>query len=433
MLVSKSFYKIAGPLLYQEIIYPKVKLDGLLKGEEMGNRGTRSRPATVNLKNDLLDQVRVFEIGWHVGVFFGGWYEEDTWHDCWRPIKLSKLRTLRFVFAMWCDCEGYRHCELCRSEYDYLARRCPLLNELRAPKIVLTSLRLHNLRAVFDRLGEIIQQASVLSVVLAPYTFSLHSELAERLSNLLEASSALSSPLKLRLLVAPWTEYVRSSALKASSSEGLRVVSRAAITYLPIGPEGYIDFFASIASTTYDTTVYLLNDARTYFEPDLCSSSLYQKFDIEQIQSGVFEAFGDDTTKWPNIELKTRADYLREGVTDEIDEVELNRWREEERLERAGDPVVFGRMIVGERKEWEQRLEREGRKLLSGSPLEAWTEDGTVKDQERNEEDDEWLLALVEEMESFDSRIVEEGIATLEAQEADEADEADGVVYESLG
>lgn len=352
------------------------------KGKEVVDfRGTRSRKATTNLKTDLLDCIRVLEVGWH-STYDCTPYPTYVYPDNPGFPNLRNLQTIRFMFGMWCSCPDSVHCELCDHD-DGTRTFCRILNNARASKVVLTSIRAYNAPAVLRRLGPILKSASTVTIVLSPDTTSFDISLANDLAVMFGQNALPPSRLEVRLIVVPWSHYTCAAARKASLDRGSFHVSWKLDYPRSAFQEEMISFFARLASTKYDTTVYLIQEGHPPFTVDKDDWEPPESLDKVQIENSVMATFGDDATKWPNIEFKTRADYLREGVTDEIDHAELKRWAEEERkVAEAEEAQIYGRSMAEERRRRVDQLVLDGRDVSSGCVFEKWLEEWI---QEKNE------------------------------------------------
>jgi hypothetical protein len=120
MRVSKTFYDVAGPYLYSNVIIKDQQpMWSVLVGVKTADKNaTRSRPAVANLKKQLLSFVQQLTVASHTCHTYGVFTQSNMYNSMFPAELFGNLKTLLLIpYAECCDNEP-----LCGS-----ATRCPIL------------------------------------------------------------------------------------------------------------------------------------------------------------------------------------------------------------------------------------------------------------------------------------------------------------------
>lgn len=402
MLVNKAFYQVAGPLLYQELRFPETRPQRVLMGIDVLERASRSRPPKTNLKKDLLAQTRVLQVSWHEGSL-----------TC-VTVSLPKLKTVRFLFAMWCNCAHSIHCEICSGE-SLGGYPCDLLSSIRAQKVVLTSLRAYNSHAVFGRLDEILSEATTVTIILSPDSHSIDNKAAQNICTLMKDLARTRSEMHLRLIVAPWSQAIKRVAGDSDNGISFRLTYRSARC---IETSDAVDFISETISKQYQTTIYLIQAGGPAFDDYGLWDGVLYGLDPIAVQEGIESRLKQDVADWPKFTIKTRADYLAEGITDEIDEEELDRWRAAEKKEREDRALAsFRDSILEECRTWRKYAHEASEGLESSIVVLEWLGEWRTRQEELTKRESFLLHKLCMEWELEEEASVEHGVETWEEKD----------------
>lgn len=350
MRVSHRFYDIAGPMLYREIILHETDLDKLARGSEVVTRGsTRSRTAEINLKADLLKHVKVLEIASHpyecashgARLFLQPVQQVETLRFVVKPIYGVSMCHCCDSLTRFCgleaedeDCEGLDYEDLMYGISDLEDEHvvplsdfyfCPFLFGVQAKKVVLTSL---GNPEILQRLPNTAVAASIFTIILSPDSMSIAKSWAKTIKASVKTAAEKASPVELRLLIAPWAERICNFREELDTWPLWH--HRTSVT-----TESLAEFLAKVISSRYRTTVYFIEgpyeDARDNFVSKLPEGRPLPP--ISEVKEAILKC-PTSSSRPARLMFKTRADYLREGVTDEIDPEELERWKKLEAIDR---------------------------------------------------------------------------------------------------
>lgn len=389
---------------------------------------TRARSAAQNIKTELLGLVKGIDVMPHKHVC-------TSRHLPLLLKQLKKLDTVRYFFNLsetlaGCGCcVGYEGVCALRDDgrwpddhiddFDYLehpedaypcpAYDCPLLTDLRAKKVILTSFHSGE---YFEHMKGVIRHAETVTIVLSPDTKSFKHGSALSINIRMTGLAQKTPGAKLRLIIAPWSSKVARVGFGPNADPDSWRYRRA------IKPAEIVAFLSTAISKDFETTVFLIEgvyrDARIDGIPTHLRALPAPP--LHDIEAGVRAGFGASIDDDPKVIFKSRADYLQEGVTDEIDEKELRRWRRVEAVDQEDRERKACRLeCLEEQKKWKRDMEEEGGHLMAYGVPEEWL---LGSDSERHamiaqdqasvdqlEEEDSamicWILDKIEELEAM--------------------------------
>ena len=319
MRVSKTFYQVAGPLLYRNIIVNTNRsISPVLVGNSIVNRdGTREQGAAINLKNSLLSLIKLVTI---------------VEHGCSREAftgPLLRIPTLLVVPRASCADIHY----LCSSRLS-----CPTIAKIRPQKMVLHHTRLRDFDRVYglDSLAKQVPfttRCPTLTLVLDETGCGgarLDHEASYRQVN-------LDFLREIRVIVHKTPKWLDKIAQRStcSSEEDFNIAELASRMLGPV-------MAPIIALESIKITIYLFRQLDSASTKALTAAI---EVDLDERQ----KAAGLDLVQEgrPRYTIKTLSDYISEGLEDELLPEELKYWREQNRMRLAeGEAVEDGEQAV---------------------------------------------------------------------------------------
>jgi hypothetical protein len=314
MLVSKTFYQVAGPLLYHNIVVnTENPLSSVLVGNAVVNRvATSKQAAAINFKNSLLSLIQ------HVTV---------TTHRCWRESFTGPLlRVPTLLIVPRADC-GVRH-NLCLDRVS-----CPTIAKIRPQKVVLHHSRLGDPDESDPDEDNDIAKLFPFTIRCPTLTLVLDETGCEEGRLRQEASYQqvnLNLLKELRIIIHKTPKWLDDIARRSTCSinEDFTIAGLASRmlgpVIHPIVTSGMIEITLYLFRQLDSTSIDALTAA---IEADLSERQTSAGLDL--VQQGR-----------PRYTIKTLSDYISEGLEDELLPEELQYWREENQRrlkEGAGD------------------------------------------------------------------------------------------------
>jgi hypothetical protein len=319
MSVSKTFYKVAGPLLYSNVIIKTGQpMSGVLVGRKLQAEDTDSRPI-VNLKKQLLSYVQQITVATHVCKY------------TFATHVIPNLKTLLVIpyAACW---HNDRICE---------TRQCPILQGARPLKLVLHNSRLNTMSAgpgmptswpmaahedVSIRPAMRVT-APTLTVVLGETDSGI-----EELPYKADYRGVDWTKVKhIRVIIANTPAWLDKKCQRETCSESIVDMHTLASTILlPI-----------MSWVPASMSIYLFRDIQ---QGQVGLEDLADRLDALFIRReplvNMFRSKGrfnmpPDTKCRPEYTIKTLSDYIEEGLEDELLWQELKYWREENQRRKS--------------------------------------------------------------------------------------------------
>jgi hypothetical protein len=310
--VSKAFFHLAGPKLYRDIEIVDNALESIAKGYDVVTRGRASRrgPTITNTKSQLLNCVRKITLRDHIDC--------DTASSDLVKSLPKHLDTLRVVPISIAD------------NVPEVAHYCDLSNE-------------HcRLRANLLKRGRSIDKIVyyVVGGVDASPTYTVAAKCAVRTITLVFESRMSSHSLQIvTSILATHTDANSLRLVFCPRSPFTRAVieaQRYLMPYEPLKTKTFASFMANVYNMwSRPIDVYVIDGY------EVCGRPGPNGFrDIQDagkrcvgLQKRVIEPYNELRRNTDSgridIQLKTRADYLKSGITDEIDKDALTAWRAE--------------------------------------------------------------------------------------------------------
>jgi len=319
MRVSKSFYQVAGPLLYRNIVVnTEHSISPVLIGNSIVSRdGAREQGAAINLKSSLLSLIQ------HVTVVM---------HRCSRDAftgPLLRIPTLLVIPRS--SCSGSQPLCIGRTS-------CPTIAKMRPQKVVLHHTRLGDPEGTHE--DDSVEEQFPFTARCPTLTLVLDETGCKRDALEEEASYQhvnLDLLEELRIVVHKTPNWLDEIAQRStcSSDEDFTIAGLASRMLGPV-------IAPIIALDLIKITIYLfrqLDSASTNaltaaIEADLTRRPKAAGLDL--IQEGR-----------PRYTIKTLSDYISEGLEDELLPEELKYWREQNQMRLAeGEAVEDGEQAV---------------------------------------------------------------------------------------
>jgi len=331
MRVSKTFYEVAGPLLYSNVIVKyRQPMSRVLVGFKTPDKNaTRCRPAVSNLKVQLLSYVQQLTVATHSCDAYNLPIDSSAYRNLFPTELFLNLKTLLVIpFA-----------ECCETEYlcDY-SNRCPILARARPRKVVLHNSRMHR------NWPEDWRKCCHPIATYCPTLTMVLDETACDMVNFDKRFGAgyVAGLKELRIIACKTPKWVDKIAQRVTCSDGIaNIESLANGIIAPVVAEFVAD--KSIAITIYlFRRLDLEEDTLKRFNRALHEGILYAR----QKAGAVW-----DSRDGPSITIKTLSDYIDEGLEDEFLWQELQYWRNENQkrmTEVEGEDVSeIDEMVLG--------------------------------------------------------------------------------------
>jgi len=307
MRVSKTFYQVAGPLLYSNIIVNTNRsISPVLIGNSIVNRdGTQEQGAAFNLKSSLLSLIKHVTIGEH---------------GCSRDAfagPLLRIPTLLVVPRASCADIHY----LCSSRLS-----CPTIAKIRPQKVVLHHTRLRDFDRVYglDSLAKQVPfttRCPTLTLVLDETGCGgawLDHEASYRQVN-------LDFLREMRVIVHKTPKWLDRIAQRSTCS-----LEEATSTIVELASQMLGPVIAPIVALgSVAITIYLFRQIDST-STDALTSAIEADLDKRPKPAG-----SDLEEGRPRCTIKTLSDYISEGLEDELLPEELKYWREQSRMRMA--------------------------------------------------------------------------------------------------
>lgn len=334
MRVSKTFYEVAGPLLYSNVIIKDQQpMSSVLVGVKTADKhATRSRPAVSNLKIQLLSLVLQLTVATHTCKNTDLPPYSSVYKNLFPVEHFSNLKTLLVIPYAEC-CENVYLCG--RNDH------CPILARARPQKVVLHNSRLDRNWPEYWRKcsHKIDTRCPTLTMVLDETACEMVDY--EKMSD----AGSVNNLQELRVIACKTPAWLDKIAQRVTCSPNI-----ADIRSLASGIVGPVvsEFMAYDWYRSINITIYLFR--RLDLEDDALKS-FSQALD-EGISRGIqMRGSVVDRQDDPTITIKTLADYIDEGLEDEFLWQELQYWRNENQrrlTEVEGEDVSeIDEMVLG--------------------------------------------------------------------------------------
>jgi len=302
MRASKTFYAIAGPLLYSNVIVKHMQpLSCALKGLRVKtNEDGIHVPKLGNRKAELLTHVQQLTIATHLCLW-------DAIGSGWFP----NLKTVLIIpYA-----DGHKNQTLCGK-----TNQCPILDAVRPNKIVIHNSRTGNRLPRGEPQTEWPMPHHRLTVE-CPVLTLVFDEFIYRLAKL---------PRKVNYRGVDWNR-VKEIRIVVTGRLGQRLSKTGQRKYTP--PSAYLDkklrrvsmLATLITGSKVPLTIYVFD----YFEPsEPVMIPMQQRLETLLARSYKAEQSSGSTPTQSRYTIKTLSDYIAEGHEDELLWQELQYWRE---------------------------------------------------------------------------------------------------------
>jgi hypothetical protein len=314
MRVSKTFYQVAGPLLYSNIVVnAKHSITPVLVGNSVVHRdATPEQAAAANLKNGLLSLIKlvtIFEHGCSREAFTG---------------PLLRIPTLLVVPRASCDDSHH----LCLGRLS-----CPIIAKIRPQKVVLHNTRVRDY-AEAPNMDEIISKHFPFTARCPTLTLVLDEMGCDDVTLEREASYPqvnLDFLKEMRVIVHKTPKWLDRIAQRSTCSLEEATSTIAELASQMLGPV----ITPIVALGSLAITIYLFRQL------DPASTSALTAA-IEADLSKRQQAAGPDLVQEgrPRYTIKTLSDYISEGLDDELLPEELEYWREQKQKRLAEGEAV---------------------------------------------------------------------------------------------
>ena len=323
MRVSKTFYQVAGPFLYRNIVFnTNPSISSVLVGNSIVNRdGAQDRVAAIDLKKTLVSLIKQVTI---------------REHRCSRDAfagPLLRIPTLLVVPRASCDDSHH----LCMGRLS-----CPTIAKIRPQKVVLHNTRVRDYAETPD-MDEVILEHFPFTVRCPTVTLVLDemgcdNVTLEREAHYPQVNLDLLKELRILQDTPDWLDEIAQRSTCSSDEEFTikRLVLRILVPVMaPIIP-----------SDSIKITIYLFRqlDAASI---DALTAAIEADLSNRLKAAGLYLV----QERRPEYTIKTLSDYISEGLEDELLPEELNHWREENQKRLAEKEVD---------KEADKEAEKEG-------------------------------------------------------------------------
>ena len=281
---------------------------------------------------------------------------------------LPPLRTLRIVLNAWCTCSLGIHSEICQEDQSetYLGwPPCPWRTALKTDKVVLTYLSAHNASAVLRGFQNVKSSAGTLTIVIPPDLKYCDPSTGTAIREALEEMRP--RPPQLKILV---------------SNFGTRIASMTSFNRLwqkswPADTTDVLAFLSAAISPEYKTTAYIVDVCFTGCR--LSSLVSQPPFVTKEFTDDLIRLLDSNVAGSASITIRSRADYLREGCTDEVDYEERVRWREDQAKEDIEEEFKrFRCQVILEHQSLNTEKHQEAMDL-QGPVIDGWFDDWVEK------------------------------------------------------
>lgn len=298
--VSQNCYHVAAPILYQDVEFYSDRLH-FLEGVHVKSEGvsTRSPPRIANLKIPLLHHIKTMTVN----------YDKDKplWH--YNAFSIFPLDTLPRIETMRVKFHGLHFSTLCQCYDCNTLDRLPLALLRRSSVNKLVLLPSPHLCRMLYAWQLPLSTAEVSTVVLP--SDALDVSLGEVL-----ATVAQRFTFKLRLIISSWpdTEWCGMEEDKDGEEEPISIASEDSIMEWILN---------TTRRSSEPVEVYVVE------RPWKRSRAPQQPvITLKARATALFEAFeAEEENRRAKVVFKDRKDYLMEGVTDEVDVEELEKWK----------------------------------------------------------------------------------------------------------